>query len=72
MSKAWQGTVIKKSRGLLDGSNLYRRLTIRLTDGQTIKIRVNRDLWNAVSVGETVTKAAGQDPLTCGDVNESR
>ncbi len=67
-SDAWEGTVTKKSRGLLDGSNLYRRLTVRLADGRTIKVRVDRDLWNAVSEGETVTKAAGQSPVRRGAI----
>ena len=60
---AWDGTVTKKSRGLLDGSSMYRRLEIRLADGGTIKVRVSRDLWNAVSEGDQVTKAAGEDPV---------
>jgi hypothetical protein len=63
MDDAWEGTVIKKSRGLLDGSNMYRRLTVRLTDGTTAKLRVNRALWDSVSVGNTLVKAAGQDPV---------
>ncbi|MEV4707234.1 DUF7489 domain-containing protein [Actinoplanes sp. NPDC049316] len=57
---AWEGTVIKKSRGLLDGSSLYRRLTIRLDDGSITKIRVSRDLWVAVTVGDTLTKASAR------------
>ena len=60
---AWDGTVTKKSRGLLDGSSMYRRLEIRLTDGSIAKVRVSRDLWNAVAEGDTVTKAVGQDPV---------
>ncbi|GAA2216999.1 hypothetical protein ACFY2R_29360 [Micromonospora olivasterospora] len=59
---AWDGIVLKKSRGLLDGSSLYRRLKIRLADGSTITVRVGRDLWNAVTEGDRVTKAAGQGP----------
>jgi hypothetical protein len=59
---AWDGIVLKKSRGLLDGSSLYRRLRIRLTDGSTITVRVGRELWNAVTEGDRVTKAAGRDP----------
>jgi hypothetical protein len=60
---AWDGTVTKKSRGLLDGSSMYRRLEIRLTDGSITKVRVSRDLWSAVSKGDRVTKVAGQDPV---------
>jgi hypothetical protein len=59
----WEGIVEKKSRGLLDGSNMYRRLKIRQPDGSTKKVRVNRTLWNAVDVGDVVSKAAGQDPI---------
>ncbi|GIM88940.1 DUF7489 domain-containing protein [Paractinoplanes toevensis] len=61
--EAWDGTVTKKSRGLLDGSSMYRRLELRLTDGSTVKVRVSRDLWDAVSEGDQVTKAAGEDPV---------
>ncbi len=59
----WEGIVVRKSRGLLDGSNLYRRLTIRLVDGSTTKVRVDRELWNSVTEGDLVTKAAGEDPV---------
>lgn len=59
---AWDGIVLKKSRGILDGSSLYRRLKIRLADGDTITVRVGRNLWNAVTEGDHVTKAAGQSP----------
>jgi hypothetical protein len=60
---AWDGTVIRKSRGLLDGSSLYRRLKIRLTDGSIIKVRVSRDLWECLTEGDTVSKVAGRDPV---------
>jgi hypothetical protein len=56
---AWDGTVVKKSRGLLDGSNLYRRLHVRFPDGRVAKVRVARDLWNEVAIGDTVSKVAG-------------
>jgi hypothetical protein len=59
---AWVGTVIKKSRRLLDGSSMYRRLEIRLSDGSITKVRVSRSLWGAVAEGDTVAKVAGQDP----------
>jgi hypothetical protein len=63
MKDTWEGTVIKKSRGLLDGSNMYRRLKIRLSDGNTITPRVSRTLWNEITVGDTVMKQAGMDPV---------
>lgn len=62
-ARAWEGIVVKKSRGLLDGSNMYRRLTIRLVDGSTTKVRVDRQLWSSVTEGDLVTKAAGEDPV---------
>ena len=62
----WEGIVVKKSRGLFDGSNMYRRLKIRLVDGSTMKVRVGRALWNAVTEGDLVTKAAGEDPVKRG------
>ncbi|AKU14743.1 DUF7489 domain-containing protein [Luteipulveratus mongoliensis] len=60
---SWEGTVVKKSRGLLDGSNMYRRLKIQLADGSTTKVKVDRKLWDAVAEGDTVSKAGGQDPV---------
>jgi hypothetical protein len=63
MSDTWEGVVLKKSRGLLDGSNMYRRLTIRLADGTTSKVRVDRDLWSTVTEGDIVSKAPGENPV---------
>jgi hypothetical protein len=60
---AWEGMVVKKTRGPLDGSNLYRRLTIRQSDGTTTKVRVDRDLWNQVSEGDVVSKQPGRPPF---------
>ncbi|MET9027229.1 hypothetical protein ABZW96_16680 [Nocardia sp. NPDC004168] len=59
----WRGTVVKKSRGLLDGANLYRRLHVRLQDGSTMKIRVDRTLWKVLEVGDSVIKRAGAAPV---------
>ena len=58
----WAGTVVKKSRGLLDGSNMYRRVSVETEDGRTEKVRVGRDLWKELSVGDRIVKAAGEDP----------
>jgi hypothetical protein len=63
VSDAWEGTVIKKSRGLLDGSNMYRRLKVELADGRTMKVRVGKELWKNVEVGDSVVKRAGEDPV---------
>jgi hypothetical protein len=55
----WRGTVVKKYRALLDGSNLYRRILVRLDDGETVKTRVDCGTWNALTVGDTVVRTAG-------------
>ena len=62
MSEEWEGTVVRKRRALLDGSNMYRRLQIRTADGRTRKVRVSRELWDAVAEGDVVSKARGEDP----------
>ncbi|MGX9672553.1 DUF7489 domain-containing protein [Mycobacterium sp. HM-7] len=54
----WEGTVVKKYRALLDGANLYRRMRIRLDDGRTITVRVDRATWKALSVGDAVINTA--------------
>lgn len=59
---AWTGTVVKKSRELLDGSNLYRQVTVQTDAGTTEKFRVDRALWKELKVGDRLTKAAGQEP----------
>lgn len=63
MNDVWEGIVVKKSRGLLDGSNLYRRLTIRHPDGTTTRVRVDRELWDALTEGDTVAKAPGESAV---------
>ncbi len=63
MSEAWEGIVLKKSRALLDGSSLYRRVKLRLTDGTTATVRVDRTLWSELAVGDIVQKRAGHDPV---------
>lgn len=57
---AWSGTVVKKSRALLDGSNLYRRVTVETDAGGTEKVRVERALWKELNVGDRLVKEAGQ------------
>lgn len=58
----WNGTVAKKNRALLDGSNLYRRLELRLDDGTLIKVKVDRDLWKELNVGDRLVKREGEAP----------
>jgi hypothetical protein len=59
---AWSGTVVKKSRALLDGSNLYRRLKVRLDDGTHMDVRVDRELWKQLGVGDRLVKHEGEGP----------
>ncbi|MFI6078465.1 hypothetical protein ACIA5C_43785 [Actinoplanes sp. NPDC051343] len=59
---AWSGTIVKKSRALLDGSNLYRRLKIRLDDGTQRDVKVGRDMWRQLEVGDRLVKRQGEDP----------
>ena len=59
---AWSGTVVKKSRELLDGSNLYRQVTVETDAGGTEKTRVDRALWKELNVGDRLIKDAGQEP----------
>ena len=61
-SDAWTGTVVKKSRALLDGSNLYRRLKVRLDDGTERHVRVGREMWRELAVGDRLVKRTGADP----------
>jgi hypothetical protein len=58
----WQGTVVKKYRALLDGSSLYRRILVRLDNGDTVKARVDRATWSALTIGDTVVKTPGDKP----------
>jgi hypothetical protein len=59
---AWSGTVVKKSRALLDGSNLYRRLKVRLDDGTHVDVKVDRDTWKQLKVGDRLMKQEGENP----------
>ncbi|SNS59404.1 hypothetical protein SAMN05421812_10143 [Asanoa hainanensis] len=60
--EAWSGTVVKKARALLDGSNLYRRLKVRLDDGTEQDVKVDRETWKRVKVGDRLVKQPGEDP----------
>ena len=61
-NETWNAVVVAKSRGLLDGSSLYRRVTVRHDDGREGKIRVPRDVWKTIAPGDRVIKEPGQDP----------
>ena len=61
--EVWEGVVLDKSRGMTDGANMYRYLTVRLSTGETKKIRVDRGLWNSVARGDGIVKQAGSSPV---------
>ncbi|MEU6247165.1 hypothetical protein [Glycomyces sp. NPDC047010] len=60
--ETWEGVVEKKRRAAFDGANMYRRVVVRLDDGSTSKVRVSRELWNDLDVGDRLVKEAGADP----------
>lgn len=53
----WRG-IVKKSRALLDGSNLYQRIVVRLDDDQTVTTRVHRRTWKTLAVDDAVERTA--------------
>lgn len=62
VDEAWEGTVIDKSRGMLDGSNMYHFLTVQKIGAGVDRIRVKRSLWKAVSKGDALIKRPGAHP----------
>ncbi|MFD6698209.1 MULTISPECIES: hypothetical protein [unclassified Microbacterium] len=60
---SWSGTVVNKSHGLTDGSNLYRRVTVETDGGGTEKVRVDRALWDELSVGDRLVKDPDGKPV---------
>ncbi|MFG2826897.1 hypothetical protein ACGFWI_05355 [Streptomyces sp. NPDC048434] len=59
---SWEGVVIDKSRGMLDGSNMYHFVEVRLADGESVKVRIGRQLWKSITVGDRIVKQPGADP----------
>ncbi|MFJ9041831.1 hypothetical protein ACIRF8_35355 [Streptomyces sp. NPDC102406] len=59
---SWEGIVTGKSRGMLDGANMYHFVEVRRADGETLKVRVGRRLWKALAVGDRIVKQPGSDP----------
>jgi hypothetical protein len=59
---SWEGTVTDKSRGMLDGSNMYHYVEVTRTDGESLKVRVDRRLWKSLAVGDRIVKQPGSDP----------
>ncbi|MFI5523418.1 hypothetical protein [Streptomyces platensis] len=59
---SWEGIVINKSRGMLDGSNMYHFAEVRLDDGESVKARISRRLWKSIEVDDRIVKRPGADP----------
>ncbi|MEU8996683.1 DUF7489 domain-containing protein [Streptomyces caniferus] len=60
---SWEGVVLNKSRGMLDGSNMYHSVEVRLAEGEAVKVRISRRLWKSVAVGDRIVKRPGADPV---------
>lgn len=58
----WEGIVTHKSRGMLDGSNMYHFVEVRLTDGESVKVRISRRLWKSIEVDDRIVKRPGAEP----------
>ncbi|WP_328389305.1 hypothetical protein OHS81_32895 [Streptomyces sp. NBC_00400] len=58
----WEGIVTNKSRGMLDGSNMYHFVEVRLADGASVKVRISRRLWKSIEVNDRIVKRPGADP----------
>ncbi|WP_199896871.1 DUF7489 domain-containing protein [Streptomyces niger] len=59
---SWEGVVTKRSRGMLDGSNMYHFVEVSLADGESVKVRISRQLWKSIAVGDRIVKQPGTDP----------
>ncbi|MCX5265651.1 hypothetical protein [Streptomyces sp. NBC_00199] len=60
---AWEGVVEERSRGMLDGANMYHFIKLRREDGQFMKVRIDRVLWKSVAVGDRIVKEPGSGPV---------
>ncbi|MER6563419.1 hypothetical protein ABT300_37990 [Streptomyces sp. NPDC001027] len=60
---AWEGVVEDKSRGMLDGANMYHFIEVRRGDGELMKVRIGRGLWKSIAVGDRIVKEPGSDPV---------
>ncbi|MFE3886095.1 hypothetical protein ACFXPQ_24840 [Streptomyces lydicus] len=58
----WEGIVTHKSRGMLDGSNMYHFVEVRLADGESLKVRISRRLWKSIEVNDRIVKRPGAEP----------
>ncbi|MFB7247359.1 hypothetical protein ACFCYX_33430 [Streptomyces populi] len=60
---AWEGVVEDKSRGMLDGANMYHFVKVRRGDGRSVKVRIDRGLWKSIAVGDRIVKEPGGAPV---------
>ncbi|MFD7709718.1 hypothetical protein ACFV6E_17445 [Streptomyces sp. NPDC059785] len=60
---SWEGTVTDKSRGMLDGSNMYHFVEVRPDTGEPVRVRIGRRLWKSLAVGDRIVKRPGADPV---------
>ncbi|MFF3617214.1 hypothetical protein [Streptomyces sp. NPDC002580] len=63
LDDAWEGIVEDKSRGMLDGANMYHFIKVRCADGRLVKVRVDRGLWKSITVGDRIVKEPGSGPV---------
>ncbi|WP_328443465.1 hypothetical protein OG780_44035 [Streptomyces sp. NBC_00386] len=56
-----EGIVEDKSRGMLDGANMYHFIEVRRTDGQSMKVRIDRRLWKSIEVGDRIVKESSDE-----------
>ncbi|GAA0466006.1 hypothetical protein GCM10010361_32640 [Streptomyces olivaceiscleroticus] len=47
---------------MLDGSNMYHFVEVSLADGESVKVRISRQLWKSIAVGDRLVKQPGTDP----------
>ncbi len=47
---------------MLDGSNMYHFVEVRLADGESVQVRISRRLWKSIEVGDRIVKRPGADP----------
>lgn len=59
--EAWEGVVVGKSRGMTDGAYMYHYVEVKLSTGETEKVRIGRRLWKSLATGDSLVKPAGAD-----------
>lgn len=46
---------------MLDGANMYHFIEVRRTDGQSMKVRIDRRLWKSIEVGDRIVKESSDE-----------